>query len=220
MKQHFKRNLLSLVALGIFLFLALGSLPNTNKNSGPAPSPSRSANTTTYTNSRSQYTGKLADNYVDFSFDYPSDWQRDPDAGRGTDPNFVKVEKMSSDNKATIENFAVGWVSGPSAVMPQLARQLSTQLSSQFPEYKKVSEGEVRIGPYDGYEFRFTSTVKLAEAEGYLWGRVVLLPSDTGRKGAVLLMLASSASPDVQGPEDVGDKGQLPIILNSFRFGD
>lgn len=220
MKEQLKRNLLSLMALGVFLFLALGSLPNLKKESGPTPSPSPRPNTTSYTNSSSQFTGKLAANYVDFSFDYPSDWERDPDAGKGTSPNFVKVEKMSADNTATVENFAVGWLSGPSAVMPQLAAQLSSQLSRQFPEYKKVSEGETRIGSYDGYEFRFTSHAKLAEGEADLWGRVILLPSDTGRKGAALIMLASSASPDIQGPEDVGEKGQLPIILNSFRFED
>jgi hypothetical protein len=46
------------------------------------------------------------------------------------------------------------------------------------------------------------------------------LPSDAGRKGAALVMLASSRSPDIHGPEDVGEKGELPAIVNSFRFGD
>ncbi|HVS80189.1 MAG TPA: hypothetical protein VHE60_00475, partial [Pyrinomonadaceae bacterium] len=87
--------------------------------------------------------------------------------------------------------------------------------------YKKVSEGEIRIGSYDGYEFRFTSHTKAA-AEGHedidFWGRVVLLPGTGARKGATLVMIASSASQDVHGVEDVGEKGELPIILNSFRF--
>ena len=52
-----------------------------------------------------------------------------------------------------------------------------------------------------------------------IWGRIVLLPGTGARKGATLLMLASSASSDVHGVEDLGEKGELPIILNSFRLG-
>jgi len=58
-----------------------------------------------------------------------------------------------------------------------------------------------------------------AEGEVDIWGRVVLLPSEGTRKGAALVMLASSNSPDVHGPEDVGVRGELPTILNSFRIG-
>jgi hypothetical protein len=58
------------------------------------------------------------------------------------------------------------------------------------------------------------------KAIGDIWGRVVLLPGTGARKGAILIMLASSTGLDVgvHGPEDVGEKGELPIILNSFRF--
>jgi hypothetical protein len=48
----------------------------------------------------------------------------------------------------------------------------------------------------------------------------VLLPSESSRKGAAIVMLATSNSSDVHGPEDVGEKGELPMILNSFKFGD
>lgn len=219
MRHHFKKNLLSLLGLGVFLFLALGSWPNTNNNN-QAPAPERhAANTTTYTNSRSQFTGNLEENYVDFSFDYPSSWKR-KDAGKASDPNFVKVENATSDN-FTIENFAVGYFTGQRELMPRLANQVSEQFSKSFPEYRKVSEGETSVGPYDGYEVRFTSHVATSgRGEVNIWGRCILLPGDTGRKGAALIMLASSVGDDVKGPEDVGEKGELPVILNSFRFGD
>ena len=219
MRHHFKRNLLSLLGLGVFLFLALGSLPNTNNNNR-APAPARhAADTTTYTNSRSQFTGKLEDHYVDFSFDYPSSWKR-KDAGKADDPNFVKVENGTSDN-FTIENFAVGYFTGQRELMPQLANQMSQQLSRSFPEYRKVSEGETSVGSYSGYEVRFTSHVATSpRGEVDIWGRCILLPGNTGGKGAVLIMLASSVGNEVKGPEDVGEKGELPVILNSFRFGD
>jgi hypothetical protein len=206
--KHLRNHLFSVAGVGIFLFLALATTP-TNNNSNRSSSP----NTTRYTNSPSGFTGKLADNYVDFSFDYPSGWQRVTDSS-----NFVKVENKTAGGD-TIENFAVGWVSGPASMLPQFAQQLSDQSAKGFPQYKKVSEGETKIGSYDGYEFRFSSHMSTAQGEADVWGRIVLLPSDSERKGAALVMLASSSSPDVHGPEDIGEKGELPIILKSFRFG-
>lgn len=207
--KHLRNHLFSLAGVGIFLFLALATKPTDNTNNRPASPP----NTTRYVNSRADFSGKLSDNYVDFSFDYPSEWKRVAD-----NSNFVKVENKTAGGD-TIENFAVGWVSGPKSMMPQFAQQLSDQSAKGFPEYKKVSEGETKIGPYEGYEFRFSSHMTTGEGEADIWGRIVLIPSDGSRKGAALVMLASSAGPDVHGPEDVGEKGQLPIILNSFRFG-
>jgi hypothetical protein len=206
--KHLRNHLFSVAGVAAFLFLAFATTPTDNRNNRRS-----SANTITYVNSRADFSGKLADNYVDFSFDYPNSWKRITDSS-----NFVKVEKKTSGGD-TIENFAVGWVSGPRSMLPQFAQQLSDQSASGFPLYKKVSEGETRIGPYEGYEYRFTSHMSAAEGEVDIWGRVVLLPSEGTRKGAALVMLASSNSPDVHGPEDVGEKGELPIILNSFRFG-
>ena len=37
--------------------------------------------------------------------------------------------------------------------------------------------------------------------------------------GATLIMLATSLAPEVSGVEDVGEKGEMPVILESFRFG-
>ena len=219
MRNQMPRTLLSLAGLGVFLLLAYGSEFPTNKNgSNSNRSVGTDARATRYVNSKSGLTGKLAENYVDFSFDYPSSWKRDPEAGQAGSPNFVKVEGLTSD-QITIENFAVGYSNAPLSLMPQLAGQLSQQFSGGFPEYKKVSEGEVRVAGQDGYEFRFTShTSKPKELDFY--GRVVLLPNAEGRNGAALIMLATSESPDVRGVDDLGEKGGLAVILRSFKFDD
>jgi hypothetical protein len=212
---------ISLVGLSVFVFLAAGSSLNRNSNNGNSNDNSKSAPhkpTTTYQNSSSRFTGKLQENYVDFTFDYPNTWRRDEEAGKGTSPNFVKVERRSSDD-ITLENLAVGYFTGQKELMQKLASQLSNQLKPGFPGYKKVFEGPARVGSYDGYEFRFTSrSRKSARGDLDIWGRAILLPGTENRKGAVLLMLATSASPDVKGVEDVGEKGELPVILSSFRF--
>jgi hypothetical protein len=204
--KHLRNHLFSVAGVGAFLLLALATAPdNRNKNSN-----SSSANTSKYVNSRSGLTGKLADNYVDFSFEYPTSWKRITSSS-----NFVKVENQTSGGD-TIENFAVGWVSSPREVLPELASQLSDQSSKNFPGYEKVSEGETTIGSFRGYEFRFKSH----DTGGDIWGRIVLLPNEGNRKGVALVMLATSQSPNVHGPEDVGEKGELPAILSSFRFGE
>jgi hypothetical protein len=50
---------------------------------------------------------------------------------------------------------------------------------------------------------------------------VVFLPSgDSGNQtGATLIMLATSLAPELSGVRDVGLKGEIPVILDSFRFG-
>src|SRR6266403_1128770 len=225
MKPQLKRNLLSLAGLSVFVFLALGSYPSTNSNQTTTnkshsniATATRGADTTTYKNSSGHFTGALEENYVDFSFDYPSAWKRDPKAGKGDSPNFVKVEQ-ATDDEITLENFAVGYYTGQRDVMPKVADQLSEQFSSGFPEYQKVSEGPTKAGRYDGYEFRFTAKAKnTPKGDLDIWGRVILLPGGDNRKGAALIMLATSASDQVKSVEDVGEKGELPTVLSSFKF--
>jgi hypothetical protein len=98
---------------------------------------------------------------------------------------------------------------------------LSASLSKDFPEYHKVSEGPTKINSMDAYEFRFESLSKGTEkGDIQVWGRVVFLPSGTPGQttGATLIMLATSLAPELSGVNDVGAKGQSPVILDSFRF--
>ncbi|MGI8467916.1 MAG: hypothetical protein ACR2N3_05635 [Pyrinomonadaceae bacterium] len=194
--------------------------------SGSSPSyPASDANTKQFVNSRDNLTGNLANNYVDFSFNYPSSWTLDPTAGKPGASNFAKVEKTNSDNY-TMENFAVGYFSssgsaeGDKLLFPKLADQLSSQFAKGFPNYAKLSEGATRVGSYDGYEFRLTATVTDAKGKSLpLWGRVVMIPNTAGkRNGVVIIMLATPLAPGVTSVDDVGVKGELPVILNSFRL--
>jgi hypothetical protein len=223
MNQQVRRTILSLLGLAVFLVLAFGSEWSSNKNSnvktvGTNSRISTSTDTLSYTNTKSSFSGKLAENFVAFTFEYPNTWKRDTKAGTADSPNFVKVEH-ETDDQITLENFAVGYFTGQKSVMARLAGQLSDQFKSSFPEYEKVSEGETKVGTYDGYEFRFVSHSKTsADKPIEIWGRAILLAGDTGRKGAALVMLATSESPDVKSVEDVGEKGDLPKVLASFRF--
>jgi len=178
-----------------------------------------------FVNSKDRLDGKLAEHYVDFSFYYPKHWQKDPKAGVPGASNFAKVERRLPPD-FTQENFAVGWYAsagseeGDRAAFPGLAANLSSQFSKGFSEYRKVSEGSVKVGAYDGYEFRFESISRNTEhGDIKIWGRVIFLPPvNGGTSGVTLLMLATSLAEELKTVNDVGVKGELPMMLDSFRF--
>ena len=179
-----------------------------------------------FVNAKDNLDGKLLDHYFDFSFYYPNTWQKDPAAGVPGASNFAKVERRLPPD-FTQENFAVGWYSssGSSAAdrdsFHTLAETLSTQLETGFPEYRKVSEGATRAGAYNGYEFRFEAMSRgTAKGDIKIWGRVIFVPpTDGSATGATLLMLATSLAPELRSVDDIGVKGELPMLLESFRFG-
>lgn len=211
----------AVLALGGLAYLGFKKAEETAKSLNVnRPTTGQALNTKQYVNSREGRTGKLADNFVDFSFYYPGNWEVDPNP----EPNFVRVQRQLTDDDGaefTQENFAVGWVSATGTaldkqLMTKLATQFNTQFAAQFPNYRKISEGETKLGPYDGYEFRFAAEKNNVD----FWGRVVMLPPPAGQtKGVALVMIASDRAPELTGVEDVGEKGELPVILESFRFG-
>ena len=194
------------------------------ENAPPPYSPP--ANAVQFVNSKKNLDGKLAEHYVDFSFYYPNSWKKDPSAGVSGASNFAKVERRLPPD-FTQENFAVGWYSSAgsaeadASVFHTLVENLSSQFKKSFPEYKKVSEGDTKVGVYKGYEFRFESVSRnTVNGDVNVWGRVVLLPPPNGgNNGVTLLMLTTSLAPELKNVNDVGEKGDLPMLLQSFRFG-
>ena len=199
--------------------------PSATPQSEPPPySPPSDA--VEFLNSNKNLDGKLAEHFVDFSFYYPERWEKDAKAGVPGATNFAKVERRLPPD-FTQENFAVGWYSSSGseandrALFPTLTENLSAQFAKNFPDYHKVSEGETKAGVYDGYEFRFESASRnTAKGDLKVWGRVIFIPpADGGKNGVTLLMLATSLAPELRRIDDVGAKGELPMILESFRFG-
>ena len=199
--------------------------PSATPQSEPPPY-SAPADAVQFVNSNDKLDGKLAEHYVDFSFYYPERWQKDPKSGGPGATNFAKVERRLPPD-FTQENFAVGsYVSagspeGDRSAFHGLVENLSAQFEKNFPGYRKVSEGETKVGTYDGYEFRFEAFSRNSiKGDINIWGRAIFLPPVDGtRNGVMLLMLATSLAPELRSIDDVGAKGELPMILESFRFG-
>jgi hypothetical protein len=169
----------------------------------------------------------LAEHYFDFSFYYPKSWQLDPKAGVPGATNFVKVERSLPPNFPQ-ENFVVGWYTSTGTFVgdlrnfPQRVEEFSASLAKAFPEYRKVSEGPTKVNSMQGYEFRWEGlSTGTEKGDIHLWGRVIFLPTgnEGDTSGATLTMLSTSLAPELSSVEDVGEKGQAPVILESFRFG-
>lgn len=225
--------LLLLGGLG-YVFYKLSDTNNTtgvrvNSNTGTTAEdegpPVDTANTELYVNSRDKFTGTLADNYLDFSFRYPDTWKLDPNP----EPNFVRVERATPDG-GTIENFAVGWFAvtgarssgaGNTTLLSQAINNLGRQAAGSFPNYTKVGEGPTTVGRYSAYELRFSGAAAKGTArELPYWGRIVIVPDPNGsNNGVALVMLTTGHSDEIKGQADVGEKGELPIILKTFRMG-
>jgi hypothetical protein len=180
-----------------------------------------------FQNSSDNLDGKLAEHYFDFSFYYPETWTQDPKAGVRGATNFVEVDRALPPD-FTQENFAVGWYTstgtfaGDLSTYPRLVEDLSSTFAKQIPEYRKISEGPTRVNSMQGYEFRWEGFSKGTErGDLKLWGRVIFLPTgnEGDATGATLTMLSTSLAPELSSVRDVGEKGQMLVILESFRFG-
>ena len=199
---------------------------NANTSSTPVPP---GPNETQFVNASANLDGKLAENYSDFSFNYPGTWEKDPKAGVAGASNFVKVERRLPPD-FTQENFAVSWYESRGTyeadereeVFHKLVESWKSRLSKNFPEFEALSDGPTTVNGIKGYELRFQSVSRGTEkGDITLWGRVVFLPPGTeGKKnGTQLLMLTTSLAPELTSADDVGVKGELPVILNSFKMG-
>ena len=183
--------------------------------------------TVQFANSNDNLDGRLAEHYFDFSFYYPEWWARDPKAGVTGATNFVRVDRMLPPD-FTQENFAVGWYTSTGTFVgdlpsyPQRVEEFSKSLTKNIPNYKKVSEGPTKVNSMDAYEFRWEGLSKGTErGDLNLWGRVIFLPTgnEGDTTGATLIMLCTSLAGELSSVEDVGEKGESPVILESFRFG-
>lgn len=211
----------------------VNSNANANAQTSPAEKPTPEDNyvpplgTTAFLNSNERLDGKLAEHYFDFSFYYPQSWQKDQKAGAAGASSFVKVERRLPPD-FTQENFSVGWYTssgtydGDLPSYPARVEEVSNALSRNIPEYRKVSEGPTTVNTMKAYEFRWVGFSKGTEqGDLQLWGRVIFLPigKQGETAGATLTMLSTSLAPELSSVDDLGVKGEAPVILDSFRFG-
>jgi len=180
-----------------------------------------------FENSRGQLDGKLAEHYIDFSFYYPATWQGDPKAGVAGASNFARVFKTVNEGEDvyTTESVAVSWYNSNGtyesdvSIFPDRVQALSAQLTKSLPNYRKVSEGPTQVNALKAYDFHFAGVSKDGDQELPYWGRAIFVPpGGDSKNGVTIIMLVTAKASDIQSEEEVGVKGDMPLILESFRF--
>ncbi|MDX6694869.1 MAG: hypothetical protein QOF02_2472 [Blastocatellia bacterium] len=199
---------------------------NTNANANaPADLPYEPPpDTTQFVNSSAALSGKISEHFVPFSFYYPEAWDLNTSiASDGT--YFVRVERKLPPNFPQ-ERFTVGWYESNGTYdadlssFPSLVEAASANLA-KLPGYEKLSEGPTKVNSMNAYEVAFKGLTKNTEkGDINYWGRVIFLPPGVAgqKNGLQLTLLTSSLAPELEGIKDVGVKGELPVILESFRL--
>ncbi len=212
---------------------------NANTSSNPTPGPSAVVkeeppefvpppNAVKFANSRTGLDSKLEEHYIDFSFYYPSAWKKDPKAGAAG--NFARIDRSLTEDSIDYpqEKVAVSWYlsngsfDADKAIFPDRVKDLSAQMAKGLPGFSKTTEGETKVNSLNAYEFRFTGAYTgTKKGDIPYWGRVIFVSprGENEKNGVTIIMLATKLAPGVAGVDDVGVKGELPMILDSFRFG-
>lgn len=180
-----------------------------------------------FQNSKNEQKDKadLLKNYRGFKLHYPRGWVKNSKTTA-----FFDISKLA-ENGTLIEKWVVthypstGLFSKDKENFPKLVEKSNKDIASSkgITDYKVISQGEAKIqegGRWSVYEVKFQATS--ADSEGNpitLWGRRFWLPTQNKsmRNGFVITMLATSLSPEITTVEDVGNKGDLSIILETFE---
>ena len=211
---------LSVIAGAVLIAMAFmaGDTATSDDTNGATPKRDDLAR---YVNTREGRTGNLAANYVDFSFSYPKTWTiktEDPD-----NINFVTAER-SVDGK-TYENLNVGYFSpAPTEeqnqeLYRQVLAQIEGQFSQQFRDFRKVTEGPTKVGDYDAHHALYDGWVEVEGERVGVFVRAIFVPAPGGGRGVSMMMIGTTLNPELRQATDLGEKGELPIALESFRFG-
>jgi hypothetical protein len=104
---------------------------------------------------------------------------------------------------------------------PQMVKETNDTLKKILPEYQMVSEGEIKLNQHwRAYEIKFQGGGMSENGEKLIvWGRRIFVPAARPgtRNGFEITMLATSLAEGLLSVDDVGVKGQLATILETFE---
>lgn len=180
------------------------------------------SNTVLFQNSKENLKDDLARNFRGFSFYYPNDW-----VNTQSSTNFADVAQISATG-TPIEQFLVSYYDSKGTfaadleTFPALAEQSAQDLEKSLNDkFNLISQGETKLkGKWEAYEMKFQGEGVTKNGDRItLWGKRLWLPADRNgvRTGFVLTLLATSLSQEVKSADDVGVKGELASVLETFE---
>lgn len=187
----------------------------------PARSIKQPAGSVYFQNSRDNLTGEKMKNFLGFSLYYPQDWKI------GTaESSFLDVSRKAANN-LPVEQMLVSYYSSQGTfksdaeIFPVEVKKTDATLKKIIPNYKLISQGEKTVNNgWQAYEVKFEGKSKTAGGEDIsIWGRRLFIPTQLRgmNNGYVITMLATSLSKEVKSVDDVGVKGELSSVLETFE---
>ena len=176
-----------------------------------------------FQNNRDDLKEGLAKNFLGFEIFYPQGWTKN-----ASDTNFLDISKRSASG-FPIEQMLItrydsrGTMTLDRPNFPKLVEKSNQDLKKSLGDsFKVVSEGDTVIqnGRWKVYEVKFQSTGKNEKGDTItLWGRRLWLPVQRAgvQSGFVITLLATSLSDSIKSVDDVGIKGELANVLETFE---
>jgi hypothetical protein len=178
---------------------------------------------TRFVNSRANARSELLQrHYVDFSFDYPADWQVAPQTAGDQASNYVNLTAPTVRGRIPYAvnvgyAFGTGNAESDRREMARALPDIARQFGESWADYRITSVGEDRIGSHDSHSWRFSArTTDAAASQVYGRGDIILPPGAT--RGVLILSLVTEAASEVRSPADVGESGPIEAIHDSFRL--
>lgn len=179
-------------------------------------------NSVYFENSKENLSKDLLKHYRGFSLYYPNNWKRNRPGNKFIDisidaPNGAPIEQLMISSYESKGTFSLD-----KEEFPKLVEKSNKDLSDSLDgNYEVISEGETTIqnGRWKVYEVKFRGKGNIGGVPTTLWGRRLWVPVQRpgARSGFIITMLATSFSNDVKSVEDVGVKGKLAEILETFE---
>lgn len=186
-------------------------------------------NSVFYQNNKQNLKGDLLRNFVGFKLYYPKDWKVNgppQSSAASTRGKFLDISRLTSDGQLKEQMLvsyypSKGTFNEDADKFPQMVKETNDTLKKLLPGYQMVSQGEIKFnGDWRAYEIKFQGGGTSKSGEKLLvWGRRLFIPAARSgvHDGFEITMLATSFAEDVKSVNDVGVRGELAAILNSFE---
>jgi|GEM_PF-687643 len=183
-----------------------------------------------FENSKTNMDEQLARQFRGFSLYYPETWKRKllDKRGNKVDDMFLDIA-ISNKDGVPIEQFTVspyksnGTFKSDTELFPALVEKSNRDISGSLKDatYKVIGQGATTIqnGRWKAYEVNFELGGQFDGKPFSIWGRRLWIPVQRPgvKSGFILTMLATSLSKDIKRADDVGKKGDLKKIVQTFE---
>ena len=165
---------------------------------------------------------ELKARFVPFAFHYPDRFTVVPDKD-----SFIRLEKQ--ENGEIIARFAVGSLVLRSStdesgtIYSALMKEMSQRLATTFPGYRELSQKPADFKSphfyHDGWDMRWQAGApETVPGKATFYGRVLFLRESSTTRAVLITMTVAGSDPEVTSAGDVGEKGDLALMLQSFRL--